>query len=514
MCRERPVTVCLLGAILTATILLASAPRLGLTKEPAKPADTKPTQPEDIRQKDPGFLVRVDVNRGTRSYQEGDSLYAQVTSEADAYVYVLYKQADGKIFQIFPNSEQSDNRVKARQTVRIPASEDLFRWVIGPPFGKEILKVIASKEPLDVLSDLAMREKFFNPVSPTQTKNIELEVGKEDLAWAEDMVEITTYPRGQIADAPQGRRYGVFVGVGEYEFISKTSKQADGKVVVEALPCHRDAQRLAAVLREVGQLTDLRTYTNDQATRKNVEEAITRWLPAVSRPGDTVLIYFSGMSDTVSDAQDPKTAQTLLLPHDFMPLSIAVELAKKRLPQYLAQRVMATEEVAKRAGSKQKAAIAVARSSGVPGYLMAHWLQALAGRQVVVILDTDFAAGVLPGSPPPSTKGATVNVLSGEVNRLKGLGQQEIALLGATGEPLKDVLRGEAMSLMTLCLVRSIAAAPGALTLEQAHKAVAAAMEEMFEEANRQRLAEGKEPVKMHKPYLINTCTRPVMLKP
>ncbi len=43
------------------------------------PTDTQPA-PQDIRQNNPGFLVRADVNKGSRSYREGDTLYVQVAS--------------------------------------------------------------------------------------------------------------------------------------------------------------------------------------------------------------------------------------------------------------------------------------------------------------------------------------------------------------------------------------------------------------------------------------------------
>ena len=79
----------------------------------------------------------------TRLYRDGDSLSLRVVSEADAYVYVLYKQADGQVFQVFPNSVQPENHVKARETVKIPASDDLFR-LSNSPFGIALIKIVAS----------------------------------------------------------------------------------------------------------------------------------------------------------------------------------------------------------------------------------------------------------------------------------------------------------------------------------------------------------------------------------
>jgi len=44
-----------------------------------------------------------------------------VVSEEDAYLYALYQQADGKIYQIFPNAGQKDNHVRPKHTSRFPA---------------------------------------------------------------------------------------------------------------------------------------------------------------------------------------------------------------------------------------------------------------------------------------------------------------------------------------------------------------------------------------------------------
>src|SRR5437870_2751263 len=72
---------------------------------------------EQLQQANPGFLVRGEVDRPSHDYREGDNMVVKAVSEIDAYVYVVYQQADGQTFQIFPNSRQRDNRLKARQEV-------------------------------------------------------------------------------------------------------------------------------------------------------------------------------------------------------------------------------------------------------------------------------------------------------------------------------------------------------------------------------------------------------------
>src|SRR5581483_152985 len=81
---------------------------------------------EALKQEQPGFFVRASVDHPDGKYYQGDALSISVKCGIDAYLYVVYQQADGKNFQIFPNSQQSDNHVRGGQAVTIPASDDTF----------------------------------------------------------------------------------------------------------------------------------------------------------------------------------------------------------------------------------------------------------------------------------------------------------------------------------------------------------------------------------------------------
>jgi hypothetical protein len=482
------------------------AAKPGMSREPGV------TQPQELRQSDPGFLVRADVDRGMRSYRGGDALTITAAAEVDAYLYVLYKQADGQVFLVFPNSTRLDNRVHARQTVAIPGSDDLFRWVVGPPFGKETIKVLASKEPLTQLSDPAMRAKFFNPVSGATLKGIRLELGKQARNWAEDTIEINTYA-ATAGQTPAGaRRFGLFVGVGQHQHIARTEETADGKRVTVYQPNHRDARMLAGTLEEVGRLSQMRIVTNDEATRANVEQAVTEWLPSVSRPGDTTLLYFSGMALPISQAAGVQAEGIVLPLYDFMTANTVQELRKKRtegkISSSLGQQLRAAEQLMRRAGAESDGAVAVVRQWGITEDLLAHWLQALAGRQVILILDTPYASAFGPQA------GASANPGAGGLSRLEGLGQRDLVLLGACGEQLSDVLRNpQGLSLMTELLIQSIRSAAGSLSVDEAHRLIGARMETRLEEVNQRLRAAGKPPV-AYRPYLTNTCSRPALLKP
>jgi hypothetical protein len=491
---------------------------VGLEAQEPPPNDSVPID-QAARNRQPAFLVRAEVNRSTRDYRQGDPLSVRVASEVDAYLYVLYQQADGRVFQIFPNDHQPDNRVPARRTVEIPAKDDPFRWSIGPPFGVEAIKVIASRRPVDILSDPALRQGRFNPVAGRQLKGIELELGAEPPAeWAEHDVRIHTYPRGQEPAPPNARRYGVFFGVADYAFNAEYELASKGKARLNLPAANRDARALADLLREVGQLSDLRTYTNDQATREQLEESVTRWLPAVSRPGDTVIIYFSGHGMQIDDdnGDEADGRDEVLAPHDIVTGGILVELVKKAARgEPVDRRAKDWIALVKQQGTQ--AGEALIRRTGVSDDEFGHWLQALDGRQVIVILDICHAGGFAAQEKGggDEAKAPGFDFLDRECTRLKDIGQRGCSLLAACSAQESAQVRQEAdLSVMTYYLVDLLRASRGPVELPQGYQYCRDRMKDYFAALNRARPAGDKPPLKPHEPHLVQDPDRPVYLKP
>ena len=504
-----------------AAVLVASATGAEWDLELPTGANPPAQRPEDIRQGNPGFLVRVDVDRATRSYRQGDTLSISVACEADAYLYVLYKQADDKVFQIFPNSSQAENKVKARQAVQIPATNDLFRWVVDAPFGKEIIKVIASREPLTDLSDPAMRAKFFNPVSVNNIKGIELELGKEPTSWAEDTCEIITYAANKAPEQASRRRFGLFIGLGEYAFLRQVIERPkpDGsrEEVSLAYTGHRDARLLGGIMREVGQLTDMKLLTNDQAGRKQVEDAITKWLPAVSRPGDTVMIFFAGRAVPVPAPDGNSMAGAALACHNHMLAADVRTLLKKfqegKITVGEAESLKAAARVIGNAKNDVQVEAALARGLGIPDDLFVHWLQGLAGRQVIVILDVPYAGAFV--SKSAAAGGPPTGGMAYGLNRLQTLGQRDVVLFGACPADWAIVQRDpQALSLMSQCLLQCLNDASGAVSVEQACEDVTKRIEKQFEIINQRLQAASQQAIAPYKPVLIGGTAKAVMLKP
>lgn len=95
-----------------------------------------------------GAAVEAWVDRPERVYAVGQQLKIFVRPRQTSYITVLNVGTSGRVAVIFPNFHQRDIEVRAGQTVSIPAgSADWTIEVAGPP-GIEVIKVIASREPL------------------------------------------------------------------------------------------------------------------------------------------------------------------------------------------------------------------------------------------------------------------------------------------------------------------------------------------------------------------------------
>jgi hypothetical protein len=238
---------------------------------------------------------------------------------------------------------------------------------------------------------------------------------------------------------------------------------------------------------------------------------MTQWLPSVSKPGDTVLLFFSGLAMPLRQAAGVESNESVLPLYEFVTVGILKEMLDKRTAGKLSmadkRQLEYAAQLVQRAGSAEQGVLAAVRHWAVSDSLLARWLQGLAGRQVLVILDSPYAGAF---APPD----ASAYAMSGAVSRLGSLGQQDIALLGACGGQLADVYRNpQGMSLMTELLIDSLRASPATLSMDEAHAMIAARMESRLAKINQALESVGKETLN-YKPYLVNHCKTPALLKP
>jgi hypothetical protein len=516
--------------------------------------EVEPSKPTDITQNQPTYLVRVSVDREDCKYREGDQLRVSVVAEEDCYLYLLYQQADGSSHQIFPNSVQKVSHVKAKQTVVVPAADDLFRWVISAPFGDEYIKAIASKKPLASLDDPSLRAKRFNAVDVSQLRTAAKDLkGDEETnpkMWAEDEVKIHTSIRSDDQSDSDAKRFGVFFGVSKYEFNDAAKEIFEGKWEPNLAYCRNDALALQSLMHSMGKLDDSRAFADDQATRRQMEESITQWLPSVSKPGDTVIIFFSGHGGQTKDgfnvAGDPQDEtdglDEWLLTHDYVDGPIFMGLTKQkaegRLPSQFDARLEQLTAIVRASQSAEAAESALVRATGVTDDLFGHWLQRLAGRRILVILDSCHSGGMANDEKSlDATRLPAFDFLDGELNRLKDLGQPESVLLAACNynkstlaarmtdrdlDRLRAIGKGakddwnttEQYSLFSFYLVQGLIAGPRPLNVDEMFSSCRTGMKDYLENLNDVQRRNNAPEISRYEPVLVKYTERPILIKP
>ena len=100
-----------------------------------------------------GLKVRLVNKEGKKSpvYVQGENLIIEVTTptQFDSFVYVDYYSTDGQVQHLFPNITESLNLLSPRSVYTVGQPDDKhIKWTPLPPFGRELISVIATKQPL------------------------------------------------------------------------------------------------------------------------------------------------------------------------------------------------------------------------------------------------------------------------------------------------------------------------------------------------------------------------------
>jgi hypothetical protein len=90
-------------------------------------------------------------------YEEGEALGVSLQASTDAYLRIDYVQADGQVIRLLP-SPLSLNQVKAGKPFVFGTPDSSLPLAIAPPFGAEMLIVIASQQAIPVQADAGPAE--------------------------------------------------------------------------------------------------------------------------------------------------------------------------------------------------------------------------------------------------------------------------------------------------------------------------------------------------------------------
>ena len=92
------------------------------------------------------FNIKVWMDR--KEYIIGDSVEINVQTNKDCFVTLLNVRSNGEIWELFPNSYNKNNFVRANTRHTIPSGKDNFRLAIVAPSGQDYIKAIATSVPI------------------------------------------------------------------------------------------------------------------------------------------------------------------------------------------------------------------------------------------------------------------------------------------------------------------------------------------------------------------------------
>ena len=124
-----------------------------LTVEQAAVYDARPSNSPGTGTAD-ALQVVAWLDRPDYTYAVGESVRLFLETNRDAYVTVLNVDPSGETTRLFPNRYQSDSFVQANRATEVGDPRSGFRIVVGGTVGIELLKVIASTQPISMFEAL------------------------------------------------------------------------------------------------------------------------------------------------------------------------------------------------------------------------------------------------------------------------------------------------------------------------------------------------------------------------
>ena len=155
------------------------------------------------------FQVEVFTTDGKRAYAEGETVSFRVRAAEECHIAVLCHQSDGNTVVLFPNRFASNTLIPANKPIDVPGTHKSgFEIEIGPPFGSDVVEVIACSKPSELHKTLAQFASTAAAEQPFQTLTRGMAVKGIDsalsspktgdgapLRWGQDSIVVSTFPK-------------------------------------------------------------------------------------------------------------------------------------------------------------------------------------------------------------------------------------------------------------------------------------------------------------------------------
>jgi len=155
------------------------------------------------------FPVEIFTVDGLRAFAEKDNVSFRVRSARECHIAVLCHQSDGTTVVLFPNRFSRNTLIPANKAIDIPGTHKSgFEIEIGPPYGSDVVEVIACTQPSELHKALSKHATEADAPAPFQVLTRGMAVKGIDsalaaaksgstaaLLWSQDSIVISTFPK-------------------------------------------------------------------------------------------------------------------------------------------------------------------------------------------------------------------------------------------------------------------------------------------------------------------------------
>jgi len=161
----------------------------------------------EIKNPNAEFKVELRVDKEDANYKVGDEVKFFFKTDRDCRLTLLNVATSGQVMILFPNEYQKDNKVTAGSEYKIPAEGAKFVFRAKGPAGKDVIKAIATLEPIEVVKPAdtetpkgAAKGGF--KVVKKRAKDVAIEIKNtfqplDPKTWAEAEKTITIEPKAK-----------------------------------------------------------------------------------------------------------------------------------------------------------------------------------------------------------------------------------------------------------------------------------------------------------------------------
>ena len=143
---------------------------------------------------DAPLQISITTHLGDKQeFREGDRVQFLLNLNRDAFLLLIYQDAQGTLTELVPNGWEKTGFHKAARYLSVPDSRLPFEFIAGKPFGAETVWAFAADQPFPVLDGVLLQNGLRKLSQPLDAVFARLERGDGKAHFVAAHVGLTTH---------------------------------------------------------------------------------------------------------------------------------------------------------------------------------------------------------------------------------------------------------------------------------------------------------------------------------